>query len=85
MTRHKRNKKKVRGKPKGSVKDRPVDMMHAFLPGTRPTDELLKQMTTNFQKEIRNSPIWDQMVSQFGREKAEELHKEIKINAEQVS
>lgn len=35
-------------------------------------------MTKNFQKELRNSEIWDQMVAEFGEEKAEQLLKGIK-------
>jgi len=85
LTRHKSKKKGVKGKKKGSGPDRPVDMLHAFVPGTRPSDEQLSVMTRNFQKEIENSPLWNQMVSQFGREKAEGLLKEVKINAEQFS
>ena len=34
--------------------------------------------TKNFQKQIRNSEIWDQMVSEFGEEKAERILKECK-------
>jgi len=33
-------------------------------------------MTINFQKQLRNSEIWDQMVAEFGEEKAEQLLKE---------
>ena len=35
-------------------------------------------LTRNFQKEIRNSAIWPQMVAQFGEAKAEELLKQCK-------
>jgi len=35
-------------------------------------------LTRNFQKEIRNSAIWPQMVAQFGDKKAEELLKQCK-------
>jgi hypothetical protein len=38
-------------------------------------------MTKNFQKELRNSEIWDQMVAEFGEEKAEQYLKEIKAQA----
>lgn len=38
-------------------------------------------MTKNFQEELRNSQIWDQMVAEFGEEKAEQLLKEIKAHA----
>jgi hypothetical protein len=37
-------------------------------------------MTKNFQKELRNSEIWDQMVAEFGKEKAEQLLKECKAD-----
>lgn len=35
-------------------------------------------LTRNFQKEIRNSAIWPQMVAEFGEAKAEELLKQCK-------
>jgi uncharacterized protein YaaW (UPF0174 family) len=35
-------------------------------------------LTKNFQKELRNSEMWDQMVAEFGEEKAEKLLREIK-------
>ena len=38
------------------------------------------RLTTNFQKEIRNSEIWDQMVAEFGEERANELLKEMKAD-----
>ena len=31
--------------------------------------------TESFQKELRNSPMWDQMVEQFGEQEAEKLIK----------
>ena len=35
-------------------------------------------LTRNFQKEIRNSELWPQMVAEFGEAKAEELLKQCK-------
>lgn len=35
-------------------------------------------LTRNFQREIRNSAIWPQMVAEFGEAKAEELLKQCK-------
>ena len=35
-------------------------------------------LTRNFQREIRNSALWPQMVAQFGEKKAEELLKQCK-------
>lgn len=34
-----------------------------------------ERMTENFQKEIRNSEVWDQMVAEFGEEKVEKILK----------
>ena len=39
---------------------------------------LSDRMTSNFQKELRNSEIWDQMVAEFGEKKAEQILKECK-------
>lgn len=35
-------------------------------------------LTKNFQKELRNSEIWEQMVAEFGEEKAERMLNEFK-------
>jgi hypothetical protein len=35
-------------------------------------------LTRNFQKEMRNSELWPQMVAEFGEAKAEELLKQCK-------
>ena len=42
------------------------------------SDKASDLFTQNFQKEIRNSEIWDQMVEQFGEERALELLSECK-------
>ena len=36
------------------------------------------KLTENFQKQLRNSEIWDQMVAEFGEEKAKKILKECK-------
>jgi len=36
-------------------------------------------MTKEYQKQIRNSPLWDEMVQQFGEKKAEKLLKEFQV------
>lgn len=36
------------------------------------------RLTRNFQKEIKNSDLWQQMVEQFGEKRAEEILKECK-------
>jgi hypothetical protein len=49
------------------------DGLHALLPGSPPDQETLERMTQLYQEQIRNSPMWDEMVREFGPEKAEEL------------
>ena len=35
-------------------------------------------LTNNFQKELRNSPIWDEMVAEYGEQKAKQILKQCK-------
>jgi hypothetical protein len=39
-------------------------------------------MTEAYQQRIRNSPLWDQMVKEFGEQKAAEMLKEFKVKIE---
>jgi len=41
-------------------------------------DKFSEAFTRNFQKELRSSEMWDQMVAEFGEERALELIKECK-------
>lgn len=51
--------------------------IHLIAPGElHPGDE--KKLTANFQKQIRNSPLWGQIVSEFGEVKAAGLLKQCK-------
>jgi hypothetical protein len=43
-----------------------------------PEEFISERMTINFQKELRNSELWDQMAAEFGEKKAEQLLKECK-------
>ncbi len=47
-------------------------------PGSPPSPEQLKKMTKEYQKQIRNSPLWDEMVQKYGKKEAEKLLKEFK-------
>jgi hypothetical protein len=38
-------------------------------------------MTKEYQKQIRNSPLWDERVQEFGEEEAEKLLKEFKAES----
>jgi uncharacterized protein YaaW (UPF0174 family) len=42
--------------------------------------EFSDRLTANFQQEIRNSELWDQMVEEFGEKRAKELLKDIKAD-----
>lgn len=41
-------------------------------------EDVSDDLTLNFQRELRNSELWDQMVAEFGEKRAEELLKECK-------
>jgi len=49
------------------------DGLHALVPGSEPSEAELDEMTRRYQESIRRSPLWDQMVKQFGKAKAETL------------
>jgi hypothetical protein len=36
-------------------------------------------MTRRYQQEIRNSPLWDEMVREFGEKEAERLLKKFRV------
>ena len=57
------------------------DGIHFVGPGSAPSPELLERMTKEYQKQIRNSPLWDKMVIKFGKAKAEKLLKEFKAES----
>jgi hypothetical protein len=54
------------------------DGVHFVAPGSAPSPEELEQMTKEYQKKIRNSPLWNEMVKKYGKEQAEEILKEFK-------
>jgi len=55
------------------------DEMHSLIPGEAPDKKQLEEMTLEYQKQIRKSPLFKKMVRQYGKEKAEELLKEFKV------
>lgn len=54
------------------------DGIHFVEKGPAPSSEQVEKMTKAYQKQIRNSPIWDEMVKTYGKEEAEKLLKEFK-------
>jgi hypothetical protein len=53
--------------------------MHSLIPGQAPSSEQLEEMTREYQRQIRKSPLFKKMLKQYGKEKAEELLKGFKI------
>ncbi len=60
--------------------------LHGLLPGRPPSQELLDDMTKVYQQNIRNSPLWDAMVQEFGAEEAEGMLQQfqVKLNERDV-
>ena len=52
--------------------------LHILTKGAKPTSSEIDKMTKEYQNKIKNSPMWDEMVKQYGEEKAEELLSEFK-------
>lgn len=53
--------------------------VHSFLSGRKPPPEFEELLTENFQSPKpsgRNSPLWDEMVREFGEQDAEKLLKQ---------
>ena len=47
--------------------------------GKKELDKTFSELLTkNFQKELRNSPIWDEMVAEYGEQKAKQILKQCK-------
>jgi hypothetical protein len=51
------------------------DGVHVVAPGGPLTPAELDHLTQTYQKQVRQSPMWKQMVQEFGKAKAEELLK----------
>lgn len=49
-----------------------ADGMHALIPGEAPSAEEQAAMTKEYQQQIRNSPLWTEMVHAYGEEEGAE-------------
>jgi hypothetical protein len=80
MGRKSRTKRERRDK--ASLRSPPWEDAHgidaSFLVPGEPPPEAAQRMTEEFQKRLRNSPMWNQMVDQFGEAEAERLLKQCK-------
>ena len=76
MARKKKKKRKGRVQSKRPMPPAPwldEDGIHITHPALVPSQEDLEEMTRTYQNQIRNSPIWDKMIEELGKEKAEEI------------
>lgn len=55
------------------------DGLHVMLPGTAPGQAETAELTKRYQENIRQSPLWEEMVQRFGIEKAEQLLREFRV------
>jgi len=54
--------------------------LHSIMPGEPPSEEKLAEMTAAYQKNIRNSPLFTEMVKQFGQKKPKKCYKSVRWN-----
>ena len=55
------------------------DGLHRLVPGEAPSPSQLEEMSGVYQDKIRQSPLWDQMVAQFGLEEAERMLSQFRV------
>ena len=53
--------------------------MHLVGKGMRPSREEQERITKDYQQNIRKSPLWKMMVTEYGKEKAEKMLKEFQV------
>ena len=81
-SRKKRERQKERATQPRQAAGADHEAMHAKVPAVAPAGDMEDEMTAEFQRNIRNSPMWDDMVKQYGKEKAEELLKKCRANVQ---
>ena len=65
--------------PAGTIHWQEEGELHFLTPGLPPSAEKLAEMSKAYQRNIRNSPLFEEWVRQFGLEKAEEMLKECRV------
>ena len=55
------------------------DGLHVTMPGAAPGEVEMAELTKRYQENMRDSPLWDEMVRRFGKEKAERLLREFRV------
>jgi len=78
----KRRRKGSGGSPAGEASTwLDGDGLHVAGPGAAPDAATLEEMTRAYQDKIRKSPLWGQMVREYGEEKAAELLAQFRVEA----
>jgi hypothetical protein len=54
------------------------DGLHTLVPGEAPTQDQLDEMSRVYQQKIRSSPLWQEMLDEFGPAEAERLLKQFR-------
>jgi len=72
-----RKKKRRPGLPGASWMEE--DGLHLMMPGAAPGEADMAELTRRYQENIRKSALWDEMVQRFGKEKAEQLLREFRV------
>jgi hypothetical protein len=78
----KKSRKLKRENPQSRARANPwlrSDGLHALVSGSTPSPKMLDDVTRRYQQEIRNSPLWDEMVREFGEEEAERILMEFRV------
>jgi hypothetical protein len=70
--------------PAASMSWQDAEGVHLVTPGTPPTAEQIEEITRMYQENIRNSPIWDYWLMEYGPEKADELLNECQFKVKPV-
>ncbi len=78
-SRKRKTKRKAGPSTAGPLLRSESDGLHALVPGVPPSPEMLDEMTRLYQQNIRNSPLWEEMVKQFGEEEAERILREFQV------
>lgn len=64
--------------PEGVIRQE-TEGVHAFMAGFPPGAEKPEEMTKIYQLQLRKSPMWAEIVKQFGPDAAEELLKQCRV------
>jgi hypothetical protein len=72
-------KKKRRPDLPGPASWMEEDGLHLMMPGAAPGEGDMAELTRRYQENIRQSALWDEMVQRFGKEKAEQLLLEFRV------